>query len=429
MWVDEAKIHVASGRGGDGLIYFHKTRHNPRGSPEGGNGGRGGDVILRATRSVGTLLQFQSLVHFRAGHGAPGGPNCRQGKSGPDLVVHVPLGTVVRDAATGQILADLATEKAEATVANGGRGGRGNKTFTTSSRQAPRIREFGERGEKRWLNLEMRVLADVGIVGFPNAGKSSFLSRVSRKKVKVAPYPFTTLSPNLGLVEVADGNSLVIADLPGLIEGAHEGKGLGDRFLRHTTRARVLLHVVDLAGVDGRDPLADYRLLRRELEGWEDLSLKPEVVAGNKVDLLRPEQVSAEVERFRQEGIELHPISAVSGRGVRELLFLLWRALHDTPTPAAAPVDAPEPAAPTRRVWHLTSDQVWFELVDDEEGLVVRGPLVERLARRLDLSTEDAQKYFYQRLERLGVIAALRRRGLQAGTTVRVGEYELHFAG
>lgn len=428
MWVDEAKIHVASGRGGDGLIYFHKTRHNPRGSPEGGNGGRGGDVILRATRSVGTLLPFQNQIHFRAGNGVPGGPNCRQGKNGSDLVIHVPLGTVVRDAATYEVLADLATEEAEVLIAKGGRGGRGNKAFTTSSRQAPRIREFGERGERRWLKLELRVLADVGIVGFPNVGKSSFLSRVSRKKVKVAPYPFTTLTPNLGLVEVSDGNSLVIADLPGLIEGAHEGKGLGDRFLRHAMRARVLLHVVDLAGVEGRDPLADYHLLRRELEAWEDLSAKPEIVAGNKTDLLSPDRVSATMERFRNAGIALHPISAVSGRGVRELLFLLWRALHETPeTPAPAPPPAGD--APSRRVWHLTPEEAPFELVEDGEGFVVRGPVVERLARRLDLSTEDAQKYFYRRLERLGVIAALKRRGLQEGSTVRIGGHELELTG
>ncbi len=423
MWVDEAKIHVASGRGGDGLIYFHKTRHNPRGSPEGGNGGRGGDVILRATHSVGTLLSFQNQTHFRAENGAPGGPNSRQGKRGADLVIPVPVGTVVRDAGTGAVLADLASNGAEFTVAHGGRGGRGNKAFTTSSRQAPRIREFGERGEERWIKLELRVLADVGVIGFPNVGKSSLLSRVSRKKVKVAPYPFTTLSPNLGMVEMADGTSFVIADLPGLIEGAHEGKGLGDRFLRHATRARILLHLVDLAAVEGRDPLTDYRLLRRELEAWEDLRLKPEIVAGNKVDLLPPERVSAEVERFRQAGIELHPISAVTGRGVRELLHLLAQAVHVPPSPP------PPPDVSAKRVWNLTPDEIPFELVEDKEGIAVRGPAVERLARRLDLSTDDAQRYFYGRLERLGVIAALRRRGVPAGTTVRIGGHELEFAG
>lgn len=423
MWVDEAKIHVASGRGGNGLTSFHRTRTNPRGTPDGGSGGRGGDVLLRATRSVGTLLQFQNQIHFRAGHGGHGGPNCRQGKDGTDLVIHVPVGTVVRDAETGEILADLATDGAEARIARGGRGGRGNKAFTNSARQAPRIREFGEEGEERWIKLELRVLADVGIIGFPNVGKSSLLARVSRRKVKVAPYPFTTLAPNLGLAEIGDGTSLVLADLPGLIEGAHEGKGLGDRFLRHATRARVLLHVVDLAGVEGRDPLADHRLLRREIEAWEELRTKPEVVAGNKADLLPPERVSAEVHRFREAGIELHPISAVTGRGIRELLLLLGRKLQENPLPL------PVTEAPARRAWQLTPDRVPFEVVEEEGQLVVRGPAVERLVRRLDLSTRDAQEYFEMRLERLGVLAALKRRGLRPGSTVRIGGQEFELTG
>ncbi len=423
MWIDEAKIHVASGRGGDGLIYFHKTRHNPRGSPEGGDGGRGGDVILRASRSVATLAQFQDQVHFRAKPGGPGGPRCRQGKDGEDLVLHVPVGTLVRDAKTGEVIADLATDGAEVTVARGGRGGRGNKAFTTSYRQAPRIREFGEPGEERWLRLELRVLADVGIVGFPNVGKSSLLSRVSRKRAKVGAYPFTTLTPNLGLVALDDGTSLVVADLPGLIEGAHEGKGLGDRFLRHATRARVLLHLVDLAGVEGRDPLSDYRLLRRELEAWEELRDKPEVVAGNKIDLLPPGRVDAEVERFRAAGIELHPVSAVTGQGVRELLGVVARRVGEIPPTGTAP-----PAA-TKRVWNLTPGEAPFEVQAGDEGVVVRGPAVENLARRLDLSTPDAQSYFARRLERLGVMAALRRRGLAPGTPVRVGGYEFEFEG
>lgn len=423
MWVDEARIHVASGRGGNGLISFHRTRHNPRGTPDGGNGGRGGDVVLCAARSLATLVQFQSQVHFRAAPGGHGGPNRRQGRDGADLVIHVPVGTVVRDAETGEALADLTCDGAKARIARGGKGGRGNKAFTTSTRQAPRIREFGEPEEGRWLKLELRVLADVGIVGFPNVGKSSLLARVSRKRVKVAPYPFTTLSPNLGLVEVAEGKSLVLADLPGLIEGAHEGRGLGDRFLRHATRAKVLLHVIDLAGVEGRDPVSDYRALRRELEAWEEITGKPEVVAGNKADLLPPERLSAEVERFRQQGIEIHPISAVTGRGVRELMFLLWHKLQETPSLL------PEPPAPAQRLWRLTPDRVPFEVTDDEGQLVVHGPAVERLVERLDLSTDDAQEYLRRRLARLGVLAALKRRGLGPGTTVRIGEQEVELGG
>ncbi|MBC7092951.1 GTPase ObgE [Candidatus Bipolaricaulota bacterium] len=422
MWLDEAKIHVASGRGGDGLISFHRTRHNPRGSPDGGNGGRGGDVVLRASRSMSTLLHFQNQVHFRAQDGAPGGPNGCQGGRGADLVVPVPVGTVVRDVVTGEVLADLKADGQEVVIARGGRGGRGNKAFTTATRQAPRIREFGEPGEERWLRLELRVLADVGIVGFPNVGKSSLLSRVSSKKAKVAPYPFTTLAPNLGLVRVGESASFVMADLPGLIEGAHEGKGLGDQFLRHASRAKLLLHLLDLARVEGRDPLGDYHVLRRELEAWEDLAEKPEVVVGNKVDLLTPDQVATEVARFREEGIELHPISAVTGQGVRELIAHLWARMQALPSPPAMP-------PPRRRVWRLTPEARPFEVVEEDGALMVRGPAVEQLVHRLDLSTRDAQEYLMERLERLGVMAALRRRGLAPGRSVRIGGVEFELAG
>ncbi|RLE30420.1 GTPase ObgE [Candidatus Acetothermia bacterium] len=421
MWLDEAKIHVASGRGGDGLISFHRTRYNPRGTPDGGDGGDGGDVILKATRSMNTLLHFQSQVHFRAGDGAPGGPNQRTGARGKDCIILVPVGTVVRDLHTGEVLADLTQDGQEVRIARGGRGGRGNKAFTTSTRQAPRIRELGEPGEERWLKLELRLLADVGIVGFPNVGKSSLISRISSKRAKVAAYPFTTLVPNLGVVRVGEEGSFVVADLPGLVVGAHEGKGLGDRFLKHATRARLLLHLVDLARVEGRDPLEDYLALREELSAWEELRDKPEVVAGNKVDLLPPQEVSREVARFRARGIELHPISAVRGDGVRELVYLLWRKLGELPQ------EEEGEERPRRRVWQLTPSGPAFEVELEDGVFVVRGEMVERLVRRLDLSTRDAQEYLLERLERLGVMAALRRKGLKHGDTVRIGEVELEY--
>ncbi|HIQ00277.1 TPA: GTPase ObgE [Candidatus Bipolaricaulota bacterium] len=420
MWLDEAKIHVASGRGGDGLISFHRTRYNPRGSPDGGDGGAGGDVIIRSTRSMNTLLHFQNQIHFRAENGAPGGPNQRTGARGKDCVILVPVGTVVRDLHTGEVLADLTEEGQEVVIAKGGKGGRGNKAFTTSTRQAPRIRELGEPGEERWLKLELRLLADVGIVGFPNVGKSSLISRISHKKAKVAAYPFTTLAPNLGAVQV-DKGSFVVADLPGLVVGAHEGKGLGDRFLKHATRARLLLHLVDLARVEGRDPLKDYFALRREIEAWEELRGKPEVVAGNKIDLLSPEQVAEEVARFRAEGIDLHPISAVRGDGVKELVYLLWRKLQELPR------EEEEKERPRKRVWQLTPTGPAFVVEKDGDVFVVRGEAVERLVRRLDLTTRDAQEYLMERLERLGVMAALRRRGLKEGDTVRIGGVELEY--
>lgn len=422
MGFDEAVIHVAGGRGGDGLISFARTRQNPKGTPDGGRGGDGGNVILRASRSVNTFAHFHQQVHFRAEDGGPGGPNNCQGKRGEDLVLLVPVGTVVRDLHTGEVLADLVEEGQEVVVAQGGRGGRGNKAFTTATRRAPRIREFGEPGEARWLRLELRLLADVGIIGFPNVGKSSLLSRVSDKKPKVAAYPFTTLTPNLGVVRVDELSSFVMADLPGLIEGAHEGRGLGDRFLRHATRAKVLLHLVDLARVEGRDPLSDYFAIRRELEAWEELREKPEVVAGNKIDLLTPEQVQREVERFAKEGIVLHPISAHTGQGVRELIQVLWRKLQEVR-------EEKPPERPRYRVWRLTPEPPPFEVAEEGGQVIVRGPAVEALVRRLDLSTPDAREYLWEELERLGVVKALRKRGLGPGAPVVVGGKTLEFGG
>ncbi|MBC7221739.1 GTPase ObgE [Candidatus Bipolaricaulota bacterium] len=422
MQFDEAVIHVAGGKGGDGLISFHRTRHNPKGSPDGGRGGDGGDVILKASRAVNTFAHFQNQVHFRAEDGGPGGPNNRQGKRGEDLVILVPVGTVVKDLHSGEILADLAEEGQEVVVAKGGRGGRGNRSFVTSVRQAPRIRELGEPGEERWLRLELRLLADVGIIGFPNVGKSSLLSRVSDKKPKVAAYPFTTLVPNLGVVQVGEGKTFVMADLPGLIEGAHEGKGLGDRFLRHAMRAKILLHLVDLARVEGRDPLADYFAIRKELAAWDELREKPEVVAGNKIDLLSPEEVERERERFSREGIVLYPISALTGQGVKELIEVLWKKLAELP-------EAKEEIRPRRKVWDLTPGPPPYEVVDGGECWEVRGPVVESLVTRLDLSTPDAREYLWEELDRLGVVRALRRRGIAPGSPVKIGGKILEFGG
>lgn len=422
MQFDEAVIHVAGGKGGDGIISFHRTRYNPKGSPDGGRGGDGGDVILKATRSVNTFAHFHQQVHFRAEDGGPGGPNNRQGKRGEDLVIFVPVGTVVKDLKTGEVLADLVEEGQEVVVAKGGRGGRGNRSFVTSVRQAPRIRELGEPGEERWLRLELRLLADVGIIGFPNVGKSSLLARVSDKKPKVAAYPFTTLVPNLGVVRVDELRSFVMADLPGLIEGAHEGRGLGDRFLRHAMRAKVLLHLVDLARVEGRDPLADYFAIRKELEAWEELRDKPEVVAGNKIDLLSPEEVEREKERFSREGIVLYPISALTGQGVKELIEVLWKKLEEVSVPA-------EKVSPRKKVWDLTPGPPPYEVVEGQEFWEVRGPVVENLVARLDLSTPDAIEYLWEELERLGVVRVLRRRGLSPGSPVKIGGKVLEFGG
>jgi len=417
--LDEARIHVRSGKGGDGLISFNRTRRTPKGTPDGGNGGAGGDVWIRATRSMNTLLHFHHQIHHKAGDGTPGGPNNRAGARGRDLTVEVPVGTIVRDLHTEAMLADLTEEGQRFLVCRGGRGGRGNRAFTRSTRQAPRIRELGEPAEERWLKLELRLLADVGLVGLPNAGKSTLTSRISRVRAKVAAYPFTTLVPNLGAVEAA-GGSFVVADLPGLIKGAHEGRGLGDRFLRHATRARLLVHLVDLAPPAGRDPYDDYRTIRGELEAWEELRHVPEIVVGTKADLLSSQSVDKVVRRFAGHGIVLRPISSITGEGIGELLKTLAEEL-------AKPAPVCEPDGPTRRDWELTPEERTFS-VDEENGqLVVRGRAVESLVRRLDMASADAGDYLEEQLDRMGVMAALRRRGLSPGDKVRIGGVELEF--
>ncbi len=369
---------------------------------------------------MNTLQHFQTQIHFKADNGTPGGPNNRHGARGDDLEVHVPVGTMIRDLYTQECLADLTEEGATYLAARGGRGGRGNRAFASSRRQGPKIRELGEPGEERWLSLELRLLADVGLVGFPNAGKSSLVSRISRVRPKVAAYPFTTLQPNLGTVE-KDGLTFVVADLPGLIEGAHAGRGLGDLFLRHATRARVLVHVIDLAAVEGRDPLSDYFSIREELDGWDELREKPEVVAGNKVDLLEEEGKQEQRQRFRRAGVDIHLVSAVSGEGVDQLLEVVGRCVQETERQTS------EPSPPERVTWQLTPDGPSYWIEERDGVLEVWGDAVERLVRRLDLEAPDGLTYLQERLSRMGVLAALERKGVQKGQLVRVGGVEVVF--
>ncbi len=367
---------------------------------------------------MNTLLHFQHQIHHKAEDGAPGGPNNRHGRRGADLTITLPIGTTVRDLHSQEELVDLVEEGQTLSIARGGRGGRGNRAFTRSTRQAPKLRELGEPGEECWLSLELRMLADVGLVGFPNAGKSSLVSRISRVRPKVAAYPFTTLEPSLGVVQGTEVR-FVVADLPGIIEGAHHGRGLGDRFLRHATRAKVLLHLVDLAAVEGRDPWEDYRLLREEVRAWEDLRDRPEVVAGNKVDLMEPPAVERQVERFRGQGVTLHPVSALTGQGVQDLVDLLGGELEGV---EQVVVEAPKPS---HKTWQLTSREPTFTVEACGEMWEVRGEPVEALVRRLDLAAPDALNYLQERLTRMGVMAALRRKGLVEGGRVRIGGVEL----
>jgi len=423
MFIDEAKICVVGGKGGDGIIGFRREKYVPKGGPDGGDGGRGGSVLLRADPHVNTLLVFKHKVHFKAQSGQSGGKNERRGADGEDLVIRVPVGTVVTLLQTGEIVADLDEPGKEIVVARGGEGGRGNAHFKSSTRQAPRIRERGAPGEEHWLKLELKLLADVGIIGFPNAGKSSLIARISAARPKIAPYPFTTLTPNLGVVCVDEFQEFVLVDIPGLIEGAHEGRGLGDRFLKHIERTRLLIHLIDLSPT-GRDPLSDYEVINRELRSFSPaLAEKPQIVVGNKSDLLTEEERRKIKERFADHGIELRLISAITGEGTRELMYECYRRLGELKAGQLQARTQAKIQAPVRRVYAFTGGPA-FEVHRDGEIFVLRGPSVERLSR-LSLEERDAQEYLYERLEALGILAELRRQGLHSGQIIRLGTHEL----
>ena len=414
LFLDLVRIRVTAGRGGDGAVSFRREKYVPRGGPDGGDGGRGGDVILVAREDLSTLSAYRFEKSFRAGDGGRGGPSGRTGADGEDRILAVPPGTVVRDAETGAILADLVEPESMVTVARGGRGGRGNARFATPTRRAPRFAERGEPGESRLIELELRLLADAGLVGLPNAGKSSLLARVSAARPKVADYPFTTLAPVLGVVDVG-GESFVLADLPGLIAGAHAGAGLGLDFLRHVERTRVLIQVIDAAGTDGVDPLHAFAQIDEELRLYRpELATRPRLVALNKMDL--PEARAAApsaAEAIGARGFEVFPVSAATGEGIDALLRRTAALLSTLPRPAPLIGTVP----PARAVIPLSIEkegQVW----------VVSGGGIERRLAMTDLHNEEALRGWQRWLDRRGILAALREAGVRPGDTIRIGETE-----
>lgn len=418
--VDEAKIFVQAGDGGNGATSFRRERFVPRGGPDGGDGGRGGDVWVRADAKVRTLVDFLRRSHYRAERGGHGGGANKTGRDGADLEILVPPGMVLHDANSGALLADLIHPGDACLVARGGRGGRGNARFATSVRQAPRFAERGEPGERRWLRLELKLLADVGIIGMPNAGKSTLLSRVSDAKPAIADYPFTTLSPNLGVVITPEGGRFVAADLPGLVEGAHLGRGRGHDFLRHVERTRLLVHVVDLAVQEG-DPLDQFRVVNRELSSYPvDLTGLPQVVAANKTDLtLAAERAESFARAVSDEGFEVFPISAATGAGVAELVARCARLLEEL-TPPEQKVE-PRVIRPARERRELDVEKIG-------EGLFsVTGSEIERLIARTDLESEEAVQSIQGKLEGIGVVERLRELGAAHGDKVVIGEREFDF--
>jgi len=418
LFFDQATITVRAGDGGNGCVSFRREKFIPLGGPDGGDGGRGGNVYLRANKGLNTLIAFSRRRHFRAEDGGPGLSKGMRGRDGEDLYIEVPLGTVVRDKATQEVLGDLTIHGQVLLVARGGRGGRGNEAFKSPTRQAPRFAEKGEPGQERTLVLELRLIADVGLVGKPNAGKSTLLASVSAARPKIADYPFTTLSPNLGVVEV-DGQSFVMADIPGLIEGAHQGAGLGLTFLRHVERTRLLVHLLDGASAD---PLADYRAINRELALYsEKLASKPQIVVLNKMDL--PE-VPARYEALRQalqgEVEQLLAISALTRQGVPELLRAISARL------AQLPREEPRPSVFVFRPHEKESPL--FTVTRERPGVYrLEGEEIERLARMTDWTNIESIERFERILQARGISAKLVEAGVELGDTVIIGDLELEW--
>ncbi len=415
MFYDEAKIYVKAGNGGDGCVAFRREKYVPFGGPAGGDGGKGGDVLLCVDPHLNTLYRFSRKRHFKAKRGEHGRGKNQHGAYGADLCVPVPPGTVVYDAGSGELLGDLTEAGQELVVARGGRGGKGNARFVTSTNQAPRIAEHGEPGQERWLRLELKLLADVGVVGVPNAGKSTLLAAVTAAHPKIAPYPFTTLQPNLGVVVLDDQTEFVLADIPGLIEGASEGKGLGHEFLRHIERTRVLIHLLDGLSTD---PLADFAAINRELVAFgHGLAQKPQLVVLNKTDLPQVQARWPEIEAaLEAQGYPGLAISALGREGTRELLYRAAQMLAELPEEALSR-ELP--------VFRPGEDEEAFTIEREGDGWRVHGVRVERLAAMTVWNLDEAVRRFQRTLERMGVAAALEEAGVQPGDTVCIGEAEL----
>jgi GTP-binding protein len=418
MFYDEARIHLASGRGGDGIVHFRREKYVPRGGPDGGNGGKGGDIVFEVDEHLNSLSPFRRNRHFTAEDGKSGGGSDKTGASGADLVIKVPAGTQIRSDPDGELLADLTQVGQQVVLLRGGRGGRGNARFATARNQAPRMAEKGEPGQKMWVRLELRLIADAGIIGLPNAGKSTLLAAVTNARPKIADYPFTTLQPNLGVAEVDHELTLVLADIPGLIEGAHSGVGLGFQFLRHVQRTRVLIHLLD--GLSP-DPLADYTQINAELALYDPALLeKPQLVALNKIDLPEVMDRLPETEgQFRDHQIELYSVSALARNGLRELLYAVARELEQV-----GPMEIEAGELP---VYKVDQDQAFDVSREPDGSWRVTGKALERAAEMTYWEYDESVRRFQRLLSKLGVEAALKEAGIETGETVHIGEYELEW--
>ncbi|NLI92407.1 MAG: GTPase ObgE [Peptococcaceae bacterium] len=421
MFYDRTKIYVKAGDGGAGAVSFRREKYVPLGGPNGGDGGRGGNIILEADEGLRTLVDFRYKRHYKADRGEHGEGKDMHGKSAEDLILRVPAGTMIKDEATGEILADLTRHGQRVTIAKGGRGGRGNARFMSNTNKAPTVAERGEPGEEHWLLLELKLLADVGLVGFPNVGKSTLISRVSAARPKIADYHFTTLVPNLGVVKVED-ESFVMADIPGIIEGAHTGAGLGHEFLRHIERTRLLLHILDIGGTEGRDPIRDFEIINRELQQYSPaLAERPMIVVPNKMDVSGAEENLTRLKQFLQGQYEIFPISAVTGEGVQELLHKVIQVL-----PQLHPIEFS--ANPDEHRTIQAKNEERFRIDRQDTMYVIKGKEIERHAAMAYLDTDDGIMRFQNILKVMGVDDALREEGIKAGDKVMIGNLELEWS-
>ncbi|PAQ16361.1 GTPase ObgE [Bacillaceae bacterium SAOS 7] len=428
MFVDQVKIYVKGGDGGNGMVAFRREKYVPKGGPAGGDGGKGANVVFEVDEGLRTLMDFRYQRHFKADRGEHGMSKNQHGRNSADMIVKVPPGTVVTDEDTKEVIADLTEHGQRAVIAKGGRGGRGNSRFATPANPAPELSENGEPGTERYVVLELKLLADAGLVGFPSVGKSTLLSVVSAARPKIAAYHFTTIVPNLGVVETDDSRSFVLADLPGLIEGAHEGVGLGHQFLRHIERTRVIVHVVDMSGLEGRDPYEDYVTINKELQEYNlRLTERPQIVVANKMDMPDSEENLRVFKEKVGSDVEIIPISAVTRAGLKELLFAIADKIEQTPEFPLEHFEEEEKGI--HRVMYKHENQAAeFEITRDSDGcFVVSGAKVEKLFKMTDFSREDSIRRFARQLRSMGVDEALRERGAEDGDIVRLLEYEFEF--
>ena len=426
MFTDYVKIYAQAGKGGNGAISFRHEKYVAAGGPDGGDGGRGGDVYFKVDPDANTLIEFRFKKKFKAENGENGQGARKYGKSADDLYIPVPIGTVIKDAETNQVLADLSTPGQEALILKGGRGGLGNSHFATATRQAPRFAQDGEPGEEKELILELKLLADVGLIGFPNVGKSTFLSKVTSATPKIANYHFTTIEPNLGVVTSKYGDSFVIADIPGIIEGASDGVGLGIQFLRHIERTRLLLHFIDVSGTEGRDPVKDYQVINDELKDYsEKLSHRTQIIVANKADIAQDDDNYKKLADIAEKnGQKIFKISAATGEGVEELMNYVSKTLKQLPKEDLIDVAT---LSEGEKVYRLEAKKEPFTISKEKGVWIVKGEEVDRIIRKVNITDYESLFFLHRKLNELGLDKALKKAGVRDGDTVKIGNYEMEW--